>query len=54
MAALPDVLGCRALRRTAQVRLGTNTLRLAGGTPIFVISPHHAFYATTEVVPATQ
>ncbi|MEE9527455.1 MAG: hypothetical protein V3W07_07295 [Syntrophobacteria bacterium] len=38
MAALPDVLGCRLLRRTVQVRLGTNTLRLPGGTPIFVIS----------------
>ncbi len=38
MAALPGVLGCRTLRRTVQVRLGTNTLRLPGGTPIFVIS----------------
>ncbi len=35
MAALPDVLGCRLLRRTVQVRLGTNTLWLPGGTPIF-------------------
>ena len=34
MVALPGVLGCRPLRRTAQVRLGTNTLRLPGGTPI--------------------
>ncbi|MGD8706492.1 MAG: hypothetical protein PVI84_13360 [Syntrophobacterales bacterium] len=34
MAVLPGVLGCRPLRRTAQVRLGTNTLRLPGGTPI--------------------
>ncbi|MEE8315977.1 MAG: hypothetical protein V3R70_05440 [Syntrophobacteria bacterium] len=24
MAALPGVLGCRSLRRTVQVRLGTN------------------------------
>jgi len=24
MAVLPDVLGCRPLRRTVQVRLGTN------------------------------
>ena len=35
MAVLPDVLGCRPLRRTVQVRLGTNALRLPGGTPIF-------------------
>ncbi|MDH3775344.1 MAG: hypothetical protein OEV18_09575 [Deltaproteobacteria bacterium] len=26
------------LRRTVQVRFGTNTLRLPGGTPIFVVS----------------
>ena len=39
MAVLPGVLGCRSLRRTIQVRLGTNTLRLPGGTPIFVVSP---------------
>ena len=38
MAVLPDVLGCRPLRRTVQVRLGPNTLRLPGGTPIFVVS----------------
>jgi hypothetical protein len=30
MAVLPGVLGCRSLRRTVQVRLGTNTLRLPG------------------------
>jgi hypothetical protein len=35
MDVRPDVLGCRPLRRTVQVRLGTNTLRLPGGTPIF-------------------
>jgi len=35
MAVLPGVLGCWLLRRTVQVRLGTNTLRLPGGTPIF-------------------
>ncbi len=34
MAALPGVLGCRPLRRTGQVRLGTDTLWLPGGTPI--------------------
>ncbi|MEJ2236380.1 MAG: hypothetical protein P8X67_20950 [Syntrophobacterales bacterium] len=38
MAVLPGVLGCRPLRRTVQVRLRTNTLRLPGGTPIFVVS----------------
>ncbi|MDH3952347.1 MAG: hypothetical protein OEV11_15055 [Deltaproteobacteria bacterium] len=38
MAVLPGVLGCRTLRRTVQVRLGSNTLRLPGGTPIFVVS----------------
>ncbi|MEE9527391.1 MAG: hypothetical protein V3W07_06975 [Syntrophobacteria bacterium] len=38
MAALPGVLRCRPLRRTVQVRLGTNTLRLPSGTSIFVVS----------------
>jgi hypothetical protein len=38
MAALPGVLGCRPLRRTVQVRLGTHTLRLPGCTTIFVVS----------------
>ena len=38
MAVLPGILGCRPLRRTIQVRLGTNTLRVPGGTPIFVVS----------------
>jgi hypothetical protein len=38
MAVLPGVLGCRTLRRTVEVRLGTNTLRLPGGTPICVVS----------------
>jgi hypothetical protein len=38
MAILPDVLGRWPLRRTAQVRLGTNTLRLPGGKSIFVVS----------------
>jgi hypothetical protein len=46
MAVLPGVLGCSfgyaqdklTLRRTVQVRLGTNTLRLPGGTPIFAVS----------------
>jgi hypothetical protein len=39
MAVLPGVLGCRPLRRTVQVRLGTNPAvprdELPGGTPIF-------------------
>jgi hypothetical protein len=38
MAVLPRVLGYRPLRRTIQVRLGANTLRLPGGTPLFVVS----------------
>ena len=38
MAVLPGVLGCRPLRRTVQVRLEPNTLRLPGGPTIFVIS----------------
>jgi hypothetical protein len=38
MAELPGVLGFRPLRRTVQVRLGTNTLWLPGATPIFVVS----------------
>ena len=38
MDVLPGVLECRTLRRTVQVRLGTNTLRLPGGTPIFAVS----------------
>jgi len=54
MAVLPGVLGCRPLRRTVQVRLGTTTLRLPGGTPIFVVSrqqfikhPGYLFPGTT-------
>jgi hypothetical protein len=38
MVILPGVLGCRLLRCTVQVRLGTNTLRLPGGTTIFAVS----------------
>jgi hypothetical protein len=42
MAVLPGVLGCRPLRRTVQVRLGTNPAvprdELPGGTLIFVVS----------------
>jgi hypothetical protein len=40
MSVLPGVLGCRPLRRTVRVRLGTNTLRLPGGTSIlFALAP---------------
>jgi len=35
---LLGVLGYRLLRRTNQVRLETNTLRLPSGTPIFMVS----------------
>jgi hypothetical protein len=39
MVVLPGVLGCRPLRRTGQVRLGTNPAvprdELPGGKPIF-------------------
>ena len=42
IAVLPGVLGCRPLRRTVQVRLGTNPAvprdELPGGTPIFMVS----------------
>jgi len=39
-AAIADmgVLGPHILRRTVQVRLGSEVLRLPGGTPIFTIS----------------
>ncbi len=36
MPVFPGVLGCLPLRRTVQVRLGTNTLPLPGGTPICI------------------
>jgi hypothetical protein len=42
MFVLPGVLRCRLLRRTIQVRLGTNTLRFPGGTPIFMVSRHQS------------
>ena len=38
MALLPGVHGCCALRRTDQVRLGSNNLRLPGGMSIFTVS----------------
>jgi len=40
MTVLPGVLGCRTLRRTVQVRLGSNPLRLSGGTAISTVSRH--------------
>ena len=42
MGILLAVLVYRLLRRTIQVRLGTNTLRLPSGTPIFML-PRHQF-----------
>ncbi len=38
MAVLHGVIVCRPLRRNVHVRLGSNPLRLPGGTPIFVVS----------------
>jgi hypothetical protein len=42
MAVLPGVLGCRTLRRTVQVRLGSNPAvprdEFPGGTSIFTVS----------------
>ena len=40
MAVLPGVLWPRNLRRTIQVRLGFEPLRLPGGTVIFTDSRH--------------
>jgi len=38
MTVLPRVLGCRTLRRTVQVRLRSNPLRLHGGTSFSTVS----------------
>ena len=38
LTVLPGVLGCRILRRTGQVRLGSNSLRLSGITAISTVS----------------
>ncbi|MEJ2233836.1 MAG: hypothetical protein P8X67_07920 [Syntrophobacterales bacterium] len=39
MTVHPGVLGCRTLRRTVQVRLGSNpAVRLSGGTVISAVS----------------
>ena len=40
MCVLPGVLGYRTLRRTVQVHLGSNPLRLPDGTPISTVSRH--------------
>jgi hypothetical protein len=40
MAVLPSVLRSRTLGRTFQVRLGSETLRVFGGTAIFAVSLH--------------
>jgi hypothetical protein len=40
MTVLPGVLWSRTLRRTVQVRLGSNSLRLPGGTPFSTVSRH--------------
>ena len=50
MAVLPGVLRCRSLRRTVQVRLETNTLRLPGGTPILAVSPQQFMKYPGEVI----
>jgi hypothetical protein len=51
MALLPGVFGSRTLRRTDQVRLRSEPLRLPGGTTISTISlrrlVHNAGYATS-------
>jgi hypothetical protein len=39
MTVLPGVLRCRTLRRTVRVRLGSNPLRLPGGTDLSTVSP---------------
>ncbi|MGW8221840.1 MAG: hypothetical protein ACWGP1_06810 [Syntrophobacteria bacterium] len=38
MAVLPGFLRSRILRRTVQIRLGYEILRLPGGTTIFTVS----------------
>jgi hypothetical protein len=42
MAVLPGVLGCRLLRRTVQVRLGTNTLHAAQAPALRAVAKWHA------------
>ncbi|MBW2580524.1 MAG: hypothetical protein JRD00_06185 [Deltaproteobacteria bacterium] len=40
MSVLPGVLRYRTLRRTVQVRLASDPLRLPGGTAISTVSRH--------------
>ena len=40
MTVLPGVLGPRTLQCTVQVRLGFESLRLPGSTPLFTVSRH--------------
>ncbi|MEJ2234747.1 MAG: hypothetical protein P8X67_12550 [Syntrophobacterales bacterium] len=54
MAVLPGVLGCRSLRGTSQVRLGTHTLRLPGGTPILVVSRQQFMKYPGQVTPSER
>jgi hypothetical protein len=41
MAVPPGVLGCRLLRRTIQVRLGTNTLHAAQAPALRAVTERH-------------
>jgi len=56
MVVLPGVLGPHTLRRTVQVRLGSEPLRLSGGTPISKVSLRqfmkHAGYDITRSIVA--
>jgi hypothetical protein len=42
MAVLPGVLGCRLLRRTVQVRLGSNTLHAAQAPALRAVARWYA------------
>ncbi|MGB6281784.1 MAG: hypothetical protein WBG91_16345 [Syntrophobacteria bacterium] len=49
MAVLPGVLGCRTLRRTVKVRLGSNPLWLPDCTAIFSVSRRQFMKHTSQV-----
>ncbi|MDH3774283.1 MAG: hypothetical protein WBF55_19225 [Syntrophobacteria bacterium] len=49
MAVLPGVLGCRTLRRTVKVRLGSNPLRLPGCSAISPASRRQFMKHTSQV-----
>ena len=53
-AVLPGVLGPRTLRRTAQVRLGFEPLRLPGGTLIFTVSLRRIMKYPGNSIPGLQ